>query len=117
MSTNDDELLEVAKEIRDILSRIYVCFEDQYLEIQRKKAGEKLKALEAILTTPARRKIYSLLFDPRNLSQTEIAKEVQVSQPTVSLFVKELLGQDLIEQVKGENGSVYRDKYDLTKLV
>ena len=118
MSTKDDELLEVAKEIRDILSRIYVCFEDQYLEIQRTKMEEKLKALEAVLTTSARRKIYPLLFDHRALSQVEIAKEVQVSQPTVSNFVNLLLDQGFIEQTKNENGkATYHDKYDLAKLL
>jgi DNA-binding MarR family transcriptional regulator len=118
MSENNDELLEVAKEIRDILLRIFVCYEEQYTEIQRKKAAEKLKALKAVLTTSERKKIYYLLFDPRNLSQTDIAKEVKVSQPAVSQCVNALLGQDLIEQAKSENGKVvYKDKYNLAKLL
>lgn len=118
MSTNDDELLEVAKEIRDILARIYVCFEDQYLEIQRKKAGERLKLLKDALTTPVRKNIYSLLFDPRGLSQTEIGREVKVSRQAVGQFVDILVNQDLIEQVQSRNGKAsYRDKYDLAKLL
>jgi Fe2+ or Zn2+ uptake regulation protein len=109
MSTGNDELLEVAKEIRDLLSRIYVCFEDQYLDIQRQKAGEKL--------TPVRRKIYPLLFDSRHLSQVEIANAVNTSQPTVSRFVSLLIDQGIIEQVEDEHGIKYVDKFDFIKLL
>ena len=116
MSVNNDELLDVAKEIRELLCRIYVCFEDQYLEIQRRKAGEKLQTFEALLT-PVRRKIYPLLFDPRRLSQVEIADAVKTSQPTVSRFVSMLLDQDLIEQIEDEQGIRYLDKYDFVKLL
>lgn len=117
MGTDNDELLEVAKEIRELLSRIYVCFEDQYFEIQKKKAGEKLKALKAVLTTPERKRIYPLLFDPRNLSQAEIAKEAQVTRPAVTQFVSLLLEQGLIEQDKRNGRFIYYDKDGLAKLL
>ena len=42
MSTTNDELLGVLKEIRDTLSRIYTCFEEQYLEIHKQKVEEEL---------------------------------------------------------------------------
>jgi predicted transcriptional regulator len=116
MSTGNDELLEVAKEIRDLLSRIYVCFEDQYLDIQRQKAGEKLQAFEDLMT-PVRRKIYPLLFDSRHLSQVEIANAVNTSQPTVSRFVSLLIDQGIIEQVEDEHGIKYVDKFDFIKLL
>jgi DNA-binding MarR family transcriptional regulator len=117
MSVSNDELLSVIKEIRDILFRIYLCFEDQYLEIQKQKMGEKFEAFRAMLT-PTRKRIYPLLFDPRHLSQVEIANEVNTSQPTVSRFVNALLAQDLIEEIKNEDRPItYRDKYDLVKLL
>lgn len=116
MSTGNDNVLGVLKEIRDILSRIYTCFEDEYVEIQRRKIGEKLEAFEAVLT-PDRREIFPLLFDTRQLSQRGIADEVNVSQPTVSRFISALIDQELIEQVEHEDGSIiYRDKYDLVKI-
>jgi predicted transcriptional regulator len=116
MSTGTDEFLEVVKEIRDLLSRIYVCFEDQYLDIQRQKAGEKFQAFEDLLT-PVRRKIYPLLFDSRRLSQVEIANTVNASQPTVSRFVTLLLDQGIIEPIEDEHGIKYVDKYDFIKLL
>lgn len=117
MSLNNDDVLEVLKEIRDTLSRIYTCFEDQYLEIQRQKVGDKLEVLEDMLT-PIRRNIYPLLFDSRKLSQVEIANRVGATQPTVSRFVSALLEQDLVEQIEdGEGNVTYCDKYDLVQLL
>ena len=117
MSTNNDELLQILREIHDILSRIYTCFEDQYLEIQKQKVGEKLETLENMLT-PVRRRIYPLLFDTRRLSQTEIADKANTTQPTVSRFISVLLAEDLIRQSESEDGIVvYRNKYDLAKLI
>ena len=116
-SSSNDEVLRVLKEIRDILSRIYICFEDEYLEIQRRRVGDKLEAFESMLT-PVRRKIYPLLFDSRQLSQMQIADEVNTSQPTVSRFISALLDQGLIEQIEHEDGNVtYLDKYDLVSLL
>lgn len=114
MSATNDELLGVLKEIRDTLSRIYTCFENQYLEIQKQR--EKLAILEDMLT-PVRRRIYPLLFDRRQLSQTAIANEVGITQSAVSQFMSVLLAQDLIDRVEDEDSNVtYRDKYDLAEL-
>ena len=110
------EVLEVLVEIRDTLNRIYACFEDEYLEIQKRKYGEKVKAFEAMLTD-VRKKIFPLLFDQKQLSQVEIAKVVGISQPAVSQFVKLLIENDLIEQVDKADKIIYRDKYDLIKLI
>ena len=116
MDESKDEILEVLVEIRDTLNCIYTCFEDDYLEIQRRKHGEKVKAFEAMLTD-ARKKIFPLLFDKRQLSQVDIADVVGVSQQAVSQFVKLLIENDIIEQVDEANQIIYRDKYNLIKLV
>jgi uncharacterized membrane protein len=110
------EVLEILLEIRDTLNRIYTCFEDEYLEMQKRKYGEKVKAFEAMLTD-VRKKIFPLLFDQRHLSQVEIAQTVGTSQPTVSKFVSSLIEKDLIEQVQEDDQIIYRDKYDLIKLL
>jgi predicted XRE-type DNA-binding protein len=110
------EVLEVLVEIRDTLNRIYTCFESEYFEIQKRKYGEKVIAFEAMLTD-VRKKIFPLLFDQRHLSQVDIAKAVGISQPTVSQFVKLLIENDLIEQVDVAGKIIYRDKYDLIKLL
>jgi DNA-binding MarR family transcriptional regulator len=117
MSTSNDELLKTLKEIRDLLIPISACFEDQYLEVQRQRKAEKQEAFRALLT-PTRREIYPLLFDPRRLSQVEIAEQGNTTQPTVSKFVNILLEQGLIEQVVDEDRvTVYRDKYNLLDVL
>lgn len=116
MDEPKDEALAVLVEIRDTLNRIYTCFEDQYLEIQKRKYGEKVKVFEAMLTD-VRKKIFPLFFDQRRLSQVDIAKVVGISQPAVSQFVRLLIENDLIEQVEEAGSITYRDKYDLSKLL
>lgn len=117
MTAQNDEALALLTEIRDLLSRIYICFEGQYLEIQKQRVGEKLEIFEGLLSS-TRRRIYPLLFDPRRLSQTEIASRANSTQPTVSKFVSALLDHDLIERIEDEEGNTaYRDKYDLMKLL
>lgn len=117
MSTSNDELLKTLKEIRDLLIPISACFEDQYLEVQRQRKAEKQETFRAILTS-ARRKIYPLLFDPRRLSQVEIAKQVNITQPAVSQFVNTLLERGLIERLEdGDGVTVYRDKYNLLDVL
>lgn len=117
MDTNNDELLKILTEIKELLIPISACFEDQYLEIQKIKLGEKLQAFEDMLT-PIRRQIFPLLFDPNIPSQVDIAKKVNTSQPTVSRFVNMLLEQGYIEQIEDEVGNVtYKDKYNLVKLL
>jgi predicted transcriptional regulator len=108
------EILEALVEIRDTLNRIYICFEDQYLEIQNRKYGEKVEAFKASLTD-VRKKVFELLFDQRHLSQGQIAQAAGISQPAVSRFVSLLIEKDLIEQVEEDNKIIYHDKYDLRK--
>jgi len=116
MDEPKDKVLEVLVEIRDTLNRIYTCFEDEYLETQKRKYGEKEKAFEAMLTD-VRKKIFPLLFDQRHLSQGEIAQAVGITQSAVSKFVSSLIENDLIEQVEGADKIIYRDKYELIKLL
>jgi DNA-binding transcriptional ArsR family regulator len=111
-----DEALKVLIEIRDTLNRIYICFEDQYLEIQKRKYGEKVKAFQGMLTD-ARKIIFPLLFDQSHLSQGEIARATGISQQAVSQFIILLIKNDLIEQFEQGGKTIYRDKYDLIKLL
>ncbi len=110
------EVLAVLEEIRDILNRIYTCFEDQYLEIQKRKYAEKVSKFEGMLTD-IRRKIFPLLFDKRHLTQVEIASFVGVSKQAVSKFVSLLIENDLINQVSENGKPIYDDKYDLEKFL
>ena len=80
MDGSTDEVLGVLREIRDTLNRIYICFEDEYIEIQRQRFGEKVKTLESLLKTESRKKIFPLLFDKTYLSQTDIAEAAGVTQ-------------------------------------
>ncbi len=115
---NSEEILEVLGKIHDLLVPISACFQEQYKDIQRQRFKEKLEELETLLTTDKRRRIFPLLFDSRRLSQIDIAKEAETTQPTVSRFVNTLLKRDLIEPTKDNTGTiVYRDKYDLVKLM
>jgi predicted transcriptional regulator len=114
MEKSDNDNLQVLLEIRDTLNRIYICFEKEYLEIQKQKYEEKIKKFEEMLTD-TRKKIFPLLFDQRHFSQVDIAKQVGASKQAVSLFVNLLLENDLIEQHKEAGQVIYRDKYDLTK--
>jgi uncharacterized membrane protein len=117
MEEQNDEILKVLVEIRDTLNRIYTCFEDQYLEIQRNKYSEKVKKFKAMLANKdARKKIFILLFSKNPLSQEEIAKAVGITQPTVSKFVKSLINNGLIEPYEDNGKTTYRDPYDLIKL-
>jgi len=117
MASENDELLGVVKEMRDILLKIFECYEEQYLEIQRRKFGEKHDAFKKLLT-PIRRKIFPLFFDPRELSQTSIANEVNTSKQNVNNFIALLLETDLVSKVVEKDGKVvYQDKYRLMNLL
>ena len=116
MVADRNELLETLREIRDLLVPISAGFEEQYLETQRRKLGSKLGKFEETLTA-TRKDIFPLLFDPRRLSQAQIAELAHTSQPTVSRFVAALVKEALIEQIEEEAGTVYRDKYGLAKLL
>jgi len=116
--TGSEEILEVLRNIHDLLVPISACFEEQYEKIQRQRFGSKLEELEMLLTTSQRRDIFPLLFDPRRLSQVDIAKEVGTTQSTVSRFISTLLKCGLIERTKDETGTVtYEDKFNLKRLV
>jgi hypothetical protein len=115
MDEQKDEVFCVLVEIRDTLNRIYTCFEDQYLEIQKGKIAEKETILKAMINTDARKKVFPLLFDKKYSSQKEIESTGVMQQSGISKFVKSLLENDIIEQVE-ENGKTFdRDKYDLLK--
>jgi DNA-binding MarR family transcriptional regulator len=117
MPETNDELLTLVREIRNLLVPISACFEERFAEIQKQRWRPKREAFKAILT-PTRRAIYPLLFDPRNLSQIEIAKELGISQPAVSRFVGMLQEQDLIDQSRDQAGKIaYIDKYNLVELL
>jgi len=118
MTDSRDDISEALREIRDLLAPISAYFEKQYAEIQRQQSEEKLKELEALLTTDKRRNVFPLLFDSRHLSQAEIAKETNTTQPTVSRFIKALLEHGLIEETKDETGTtIYEDKFGLRRLM
>jgi len=115
---DSEEILEVLRNIHDLLVPISACFEKRYKKIQSQRFGSKLEELEALLTTSKRRKIFPLLFDPQRLSQVGIAKEAGTTQATVSRFISALLKRDLIEQTKDETGTVlYVDKFNLVGLM
>lgn len=117
MDNQNIEILEVLIEIRDTLNRIFICFEDEYIEIQKRKYGEKLDAFEAMLTD-VRKKIFLLLCDQKHYSQVKIAQIVGISQPTVSRFVSYLVENGFIEQIEVEDGNIiYRDRYNLLKVL
>ena len=116
MGTENDELLKMLKEIRDLLIPISACSEEQYSAVWEQRRAEKLQALLAILT-PARRKIYPLLFDSHRLSQGQIAEIVGANQSTVSVFVSRLLEESIIELTDDREEAVYQDKYCLSELL
>jgi len=117
MDEQEDEVFSVLVEIRDTLNRIYTCFEEQYLEIQKKKLAKKISALETMLNTDERKKVFPLLFDKNYSSQKEIASSGGMTQSGVSKFVSSLIESDLIEQLKENGKTTYHDKYELLKLI
>jgi DNA-directed RNA polymerase specialized sigma subunit len=110
MDGQQDNIYSVLVEIRDTLNRIFICFEDRYKEIQINKFNEMLEK-------DPRKTIFPLLFDKRRLSQTQIADLAHTSQSTVSRFLTELIDNNLIEQDEENGKAVYRDKYNLLKLI
>ena len=117
MTDSDKEILELLRSIHDLLVPISAYFKERYAETQHQRSGAKLKELEALLTYE-RRNVFPLLFDPRRLSQVQIAKETNITQPTVSRFISALLEHGLIEKATDETGTViYKDKYNLRHLM
>lgn len=115
MEEENQQVITLLKDIRDILQRIDLCFEDQYLEKQKQKNAEKFSKFESILND-SRKKIFPMLFDNKHLSQSEIARIVGVDKSTVSRFIKDLLENDLIEQNKTDDKVYYRDKYGFSRM-
>lgn len=106
MRDEEDNIQALLADIRDLLVPISGCFRLRYEQIQREQA-EFEEFAESL--TPVRRKVYPLLFDPRNLTQTEIAREVDANPSTVHRFVRALLERRWIEEdVSGE--ARYREK-------
>jgi predicted transcriptional regulator len=117
MVNANTEITELLQEIRDLLKPISVCFEEQYAEIQHQCLEERFEEFEELLT-PARRDLFPLLFDPRRLSQAQIAEIVGTTQPTVSRFINALVERGLIEQTLDDTGAaVYKDPHGLKKLM
>jgi len=115
MNGLDQETLAMLMEIRDLLQPISACFEERYKEIQQQRLSAKQETFRGMLTD-VRRKIFPLLLDPRNLPQVEIARLAKTSQPTVSRFVNILVEQDLITELKSDDGQTkYEDTYNLRK--
>jgi DNA-binding MarR family transcriptional regulator len=109
MSQYEEDVIKLLIEIKELLTPISAHYEPEY-------KGTKQSQLEEFLSTETKRRIYSLLFDPRKLSQIDIAKEANTTQPSVSRLIASLLEVDLIEKDKDENGKDYfREKFKLTK--
>lgn len=110
----EDQNAEISKtllEIRDTLNKLFLCFEDDYFEIQKRKS--KLVDLNKILSKP-RKIIFPLLFDAKHLSQAEIARLSGVSPQAVNQFIDQLLSLNIINQSKDENNiQFFIDKHNL----
>ena len=100
MSKYEEEVIKLLNEIKDLLTPVSAHYEPGY-------TGTKQKQLKEFLSTETKRKIYSLLFDPHNFSQTEIAKLATTTQPSVSRLIATLLEAGLIEKDVDENGKDY----------
>lgn len=109
MADPKDEILQLLKEVRDLLVPISGCFEEQYRE-------KKVKQFRGMLT-PVRQRIYPLLLDDRRLLQEAIADDADTSQPTVSRFVTKLMESGLIREGSDSEGNpVYEDVFDLRRI-
>lgn len=114
----NSEILIILEQIKELLIPISACYQDKYLEIQTQKAGERLEKLKSLLNTNTRRQIFLLLFDHEGINQGEVAKKANTTQPTVSRFISSLLEEGFIESVNDGSGkNIYRDKYNLLKLI
>lgn len=109
MSQYEEDVIKLLTDIRELLVPLYAHYEPEY-------KGTKQKQLEEFLSTQTKQRIYSLLFDPRHLSQTDIAKEANTTQPSVSRLITALLEASLVQKDVDENGKdYYIDKIKLTK--
>ncbi|EKE05535.1 MAG: hypothetical protein ACD_19C00230G0004 [uncultured bacterium] len=112
MIENENEILVVLQSIEDKLNRIYLCFENQYFDIQNQKNKEKLELFKSIITDN-RKKIFPLIFDSHQLSQKEIADKVGVTRQAVGKFINQLIENDLIVQKTEADKTIYEDKFNL----
>jgi DNA-directed RNA polymerase specialized sigma subunit len=108
MDEYQQNILVLLKEIRDLLEPISEESRTQFLQ-------EKLKQFKAAITRK-NRVIVPLLFDPRGLTQTQIAEEAEASQPTVSRLISELMEAKLIDTSTKNGRTIYIDKYNLMRL-
>ncbi len=109
MNVPENPVQTLLKEIKELLIPISAHFKPEYI-------GTKQKQLDEILSTETKQKIYFLLFNPRKLSQSDIAKEANTTQPSVSRLIASLLDANLIEKDKDENGKeYYLDKFMFTE--
>jgi CRP-like cAMP-binding protein len=115
---NQNEMMDILESIHELLVPISACFMDQYQEIQKRQVGAKLAHLRSLLNTAVRRRVFPYLFDPRGLSQVEIANEADTTQATVSRLISLLLREGFIDQKSGDGGPAeYVDTYDLRRLI
>jgi len=111
MTDINEEILGLLREMRKLLIPISACFEEEYSELQRRRQ-EFAEFQEFLGRSPARVKIYPLLFDSRHLTQVQMAKEAGTTQPTVSTFISSLLKRGWIEE--DETGErPYRERFSL----
>jgi len=109
MTDNQDEMLTLLRGIHDLLIPISDSFKERFIRLKENK-------LRDLLSTDLKKHIFSLVVDPRNLSQIEIAKQAGTSQPSVSRLVTSLLEGELIEKCFDPSGKVYfGDRYGLLK--
>ncbi|MGA7195124.1 MAG: winged helix-turn-helix domain-containing protein [Anaerolineales bacterium] len=100
MRSYEEDVIKLLTEIKELLTPISAHYGPEYI-------GTKQKQLKEFLATETKRKIFSLLFDPNNLSQTDIAKLADTTQPSVSRLIASLLEAGLIEKDIDENGKEY----------
>jgi len=109
----EEQILVLLQEIHDSLKIISACHEEQYQKLQSQQIKVKIEALKPLLTS-VRQKIFRLLFDPKHLSQVEIAQLTGTTQPTVSRFISALMDLEIIEPDEDDKGNIfYKDKYNL----
>ena len=109
-------VVELLVEIRDLLIPISHAFMDEYEEaMQRERLlQEKQSILDGLTSTATRRRIFDLLFDKEYRTQADIAREVGVTQPAVSQFLRALHDNDLVDSYTSDHGEVrLRNEYDI----
>ncbi len=111
------EVVQLLREIRNLLLPVTDAFREQYEESQRRRelVAKKQSTLNVVAKTPARKEVFRLLFGSEYKTQGDIAEAVGVSQPAVSQFVRILYENDLIETYTDEMGTIrVRNKYDVS---